>query len=70
MKKEKRKSYKVLLHRSYIVSVNADNETDAKRLSEFFIGNPAVLINETEKKKFNFNVKNIEMTYNEAPEIL
>jgi len=70
MKKRKRKNYKVLLHRSYIVEVDAKSESEAKRYTEYFIGNPSVLITEKEREKFGFNVTSMEMTYNEVSELL
>ena len=31
------KTYEVLLHRDYIVNIDANNEEEAKQLTEFFI---------------------------------
>ena len=64
------KTYKVALTRTYLVTISATDEEKAKRLSEFFIGDCPDSSNEKDRSEFNFSIENIEMTYNEADEIL
>ncbi len=70
MEKEKRKSFKVLLHRSYIVEVEATNESDAKGIAEFFLGDPQDKSVEREREQFNFEIGELEMVNNDGTETL
>ncbi len=67
-KSKRKRAYKVLLHRSYIVDVLAESRDEALQYAEFYIGNPADISTENEREKHNFKVRNIEMSYNDAPE--
>jgi hypothetical protein len=62
------KTYKVLLTRSYIVSIDAKNKEDALFFSEFYIGGERDLSNDKEKKSKKFKINDIEMTVNDACE--
>jgi len=64
------KTYKVALTRVYFVSIQAETEEQAKRFSEFYLGNCIDLSSEKEKLEKNFSIEEIEMVYNEANEIL
>lgn len=64
------KTYKVGLTRTYIVTINAENEERAKRLSEFYLGDCPDLSSEKERKDRNFYIQDIEMVYNEANEVI
>jgi hypothetical protein len=69
-KNKRKRAYKVLLHRSYIVDVLAKSGDEAMQYAEFFIGNPTDISTESEKEKHNFKIRNIEMSYNDASETL
>ena len=62
------KTYKIALTRTYNVSIKAENEDRAKRLSEFFLGDCPDRSNEKERAEMNFSIEEIEMVYNEADE--
>ena len=63
------KTYKVLLHRDYIVNIDADNEDDAKSLAEFFIAGEKDASNEKDREQHNFRINEIEMVTNDAFEV-
>ena len=63
------KTYKVLLHRDYIVNIDADNEDDAKSLAEFFIAGEKDSSTEKEKERHSFKINEIEMVTNDAFEV-
>jgi len=64
------KTYKVALTRTYFVSIQAENERQAKRFSEFYLGDCPDLSKEKDQIEKNFSIKEIEMVYNEADEIV
>ena len=64
------KTYKVALTRTYFVSIEAENEDQAKIFSEYYLGNCPDFSNEKEQLEKNFSIKEIEMVYNEANEIV
>lgn len=66
MKKQKRKSYKVLLHRTYLVEIISPNEYEAKRNAEYYVGDPKDVSTENERTEYNFKIRRLEMTFNEA----
>lgn len=57
--------YKTTLTRSFLVTIDASNETDAKRLAELFIGyrDDSTV---ADRNRFGFGIEQIEMTLNEA----
>ncbi len=64
------KTYKIALTRTYLVSIKAETEENAKRFSEFYLGDCPDLSNKKEQLANNFSLEDIEMVYNEADEIL
>ncbi len=64
------KTYKVALTRTYLVSIKAENEEQAKRLSEFYLGDCPDRSNMKDRLESKFIIDDIEMVYNEAEEIL
>lgn len=58
--------YKIILTKSYIVKVNAENESDAKHFAELFTGDIIDISSNEDKKKHNFSIEEIECTVNEA----
>jgi len=63
------KTYKVLLHRDYIVNIDAKNEEQAMSLAEFFIAGENDASKEKEKKQHSFRINEIEMVTNDAFEV-
>lgn len=62
------KRFNVNLIRGYNVLIEAENEEQAKRIVELFIGDPKDDSNAKEKAEFNFHIDEIELTMNEALE--
>lgn len=62
-------TYNIALTRVYEVEVTAENEPEAKRLVEFYIGNCADLADEAARREHRFNINNIELMVNEATSI-
>lgn len=62
-------TYKVMLTRSYLVTIQANNESEAKSFAEFFIGNCKDESTLRDREKWNFAIDEIEMTHNEALDV-
>jgi len=58
-------TYDVTLVRSFRVLLEAENEEDAKRLAEFYIGYTDSS-SEADRQTYHFRIHEIEMTDNEA----
>ena len=63
------KTFKIGLTRTYLVTVKAENKDNAKRISEYYLGDFPDLSDENERLEKNFYIEDIEMVYNEAHEI-
>ena len=61
-------NYKVLLTRSYIVTIYAEDIDQAKKYTEFYLGDCPDLSKAKDRKDQKFKIKEIEMTLNEALE--
>ncbi len=61
-------TYKVLLTRSYFVTIIAEDDYKARRLSEFYLGDCIDLSNEKDRSMDKFKIIELEMVYNEANE--
>ena len=59
-------SFKVNLTRVYSVTIDADDKTSAKQLAEFFLGNPKDESTEKDKADYNFKIKEINLSMNDA----
>jgi len=64
------KKYRVALTRTYLITITANDKEDAKRLSEFYIGDCPDSSIKKDRSEFNFLIEDIEMMYNNAEEIL
>ncbi len=62
-------TYKVSLHRDYIVGIDAINEEEAKQLAEFFIAGEKDASTDKERQQYNFKINEIEMVTNDAFEV-
>ena len=63
------KKYEVLLTRSYIVTIYSEDEEQACRFVEFYLGDCPDLSEQKDRKEKKFYIDDIEMTYNEAFEL-
>ena len=63
------KTFSINLIRGYNILIETENEEKAKRLVEYYIGNPKDDSNESERVDFNFSIGEIELTMNEAIEV-
>jgi hypothetical protein len=63
------KTYKVSLHRDYIVNIDANNEEEAMQLAEFFIAGEKDASTERERQQNSFRINEIEMVTNDAFEV-
>ena len=64
-----RKLYNVELIRSYMVKIEAESKEDAKELTEFFVGTCKDASNEHHKEEFNFDIKDIDLRFNESNQV-
>lgn len=64
------KAYKVALTRTYIVSIEAENEEKAKLYSEYYLGNYPDLSTDKDRIEKSFKIKHLEMVCNDAYEII
>lgn len=62
-------SYKVSLHRDYIVNIDATSEEEAKQLAEFFIAGEKDASTPKEREQYSFRINEIEMVANDAFEV-
>ena len=62
------KKYEVLLARSYIITIRANNKDQACRYAEFYLGDCTDLSKLKDQKDKKFKIEEIEMTFNEAYE--
>ena len=60
------KKYKISLTRSYIITLHAKNEKQAKEIAEYYIGGEKDLSTPEEQKEHKFKIEEIKMTINEA----
>ena len=60
------KSFQVTLTKSYLVNINAENETDAKRFAEFFTDDVQDISDENNRNEYKFSIEKIECKINEA----
>jgi len=63
------RKYKVVLHRDYIVNIDANTEEEAMQLAEFFITGEKDSSTEKEREQHSFRINEIEMVTNDAFEV-
>lgn len=63
------KTYRVSLVKSYSVIIEAENKTDAKRLSEFFTGDVPDLSENQHREEYKFSITEIECVSNDAVQV-
>ena len=63
------KTFKVQLTKSYIITINAENENDAKNFCEFYTSDINDISTEEEKIKNKFEILDIDCKMNESIEV-
>jgi hypothetical protein len=63
------KTFEVILTKSYIVNIKAENEEKAKRYAEFFTSDIIDLSTAEDREKLKFQIDDIDCTINEAVEV-
>ncbi len=63
------KKYQVFLSRTYIVGIQANNEEEACRNVEYYLGDCEDLSSGNDRKMDNFLIEKIEPAINEAFEV-
>ncbi len=63
------KLFRVTLHRAYLVQIEARNEEEAKRLTEFYLATPVDGSTQKEREEHSFRIEEIEMVTNDATEV-
>jgi hypothetical protein len=61
--------YRVLLTRSYQVDIAAEDEEQALRLSELYLGDCPDLSTPQDREERHFSIQGVEMAWNEAIEV-
>ena len=62
----KMKTYQVVLAKSYVVTINAKTEEQAKRIAEFYTGDIQDISTKEDRGKFNFAIDEIVCGINES----
>ncbi len=60
------KTFRVVLTKSYLVDIQANNQDDARFLSEFFTGDIKDISKKEDRERYNFKILNIGGVVNEA----
>jgi len=63
------KTYRVHLHRDYLVEVTAKDEKDARHVVEYFLSHPRDLSTVRDREEHQFRIHGMEMRTNEAVEV-
>lgn len=64
------KTYEVVLCKSYIVRILAEDESKAREYSEFFTGDIADISSPSDRKKLSFKIENIDCKCNDVFEVV
>lgn len=60
------KTYEVVLTKSYLIKIKAENNNKAKEYSEYFTGDICDISSIDDREKFNFEIASIDCKLNEA----
>ena len=63
------KKYRVSLTRDYVVEINAENETEAKECTEFFVSGGLDASTEKDRERYKFEIERIKPVVNDAFEV-
>lgn len=64
------KKFDVVLSKSYIISINAEDEMKAREFSEYYTSNISDISTYEDRTKFNFEIDEIDCKVNETYEVL
>ena len=64
------KTYEVVVTKSYIVKIKAENKNSAKEFSTFFTSDITNIANEEDMKTNKFKIENIDCKSNDVFEII
>lgn len=64
-----KKTFQVALTKSFLVTVEAENQEIAGEIAEFYTSDIQDLSLEKDKIEQNFSIQEIECTYNQATEV-
>lgn len=62
------KTYRVVLTKSYVVTVKAETKEKAKRFAEFYTGDIQDISTDKDRRKSNFSIEKIDTKINESLE--
>ena len=65
----KKKTYQVVLTKSYVITVNAEAKEKAKRFAEFYTNDIQDISTDEDRRKFNFSIEEINSGMNESLEV-
>lgn len=60
------KTFEVVLTKSYVIRIKAEDENKAKEFAELFTGDIQDILSPDDRKKFMFEIENIDCKVNEA----
>ena len=63
------KKYQVFLTRDYVIEIKAENETEAKEYSEFFVSGGLDASTEIDRQRSHFEIVRIKPIVNDAFEV-
>lgn len=63
------KTFEVILTKSYIVKIKAEDRDKAKEYVELFTGDIQDISSNNNRKKFNFEIEDIDCRINESLEV-
>jgi hypothetical protein len=63
------RTYRVHLHRDYLVEVTAKDEKDARHFVEYFLSHPRDFSTARDRERHRFRIYGMEMRTNEAVEV-
>jgi hypothetical protein len=63
------KTFEVVLTKSFLVKILAENEISAKEYSEFFTSDIFDISTNEDRKKYNFEINDIECKFNPSYEV-
>lgn len=63
------RTYQVVLAKSYIITIRAENEENALRYSQFFTGDIPDLSDIKHREEYNFEIEDIDCKTNEALDV-
>jgi hypothetical protein len=63
------KTYRLVLHRSYFVDIEAKSQRDARTYAEYFLGDPTDDSSEEDRRDREFKIHRLELALNDATDV-